>query len=312
MVAYSDRQLGPFEGSQRNPQGRLFKPPSSGRSPSRFDLGNWLQSDSRDMVTWHHNDKEALPEYDRSDFYDYLGDEPGDVRYDDSDRQIHGELGYAEGMHFGTPQAGFERYPVQSGDEAKGYPKMRSVHGHPVRFARDAIHEPSSMSSRNASSTDRQTGMGRWQDRAVNFNPELQDRLQDRLQDGAVLPYRNDYEHEGSTSFKASRDTVRTWGEDVRAAAQRDGWGERRVTPGQLAAAEAGYEPVLRSGHRMAEVRGTHQKELPFASGSVPRRVANDDGMVRSMMPNPINDFEDRMLTNPAQYTEFRRPSFLP
>lgn len=309
MAIYSDRQMGPFEGSERNPQGRLFKPAFSG---NRMDVSSWLQSDAKDTVQWHHN-RGDFPEYD-SDMR--MDDDTLD--YDEQDRAVHKDLGYQQGMHFGTPSAGFDRWggSVQTGDERKGYPELRSVQGHPVRLARSAMYEPpadatpdnnTKVARPEASDYDPSERQGRWTDKAANFSP----KLQNAVERGKVIPYENRFEDEGSTSYKALRDTARTWSEDVEEAQRRSGWGEERVRPAEAAAVAAGYNPVLRSGERVANARQTQQPMFPGGDRAFTRAVPGEYA-TRREFPNSARDLEDDMMANPARYTEMRRPSFMP
>jgi hypothetical protein len=295
VAIVSNGQFGPHPGTERHPQGRLFKPEYSG-SPSRFDLGNWLQSDKRDVVAWHHNTGD-FPEYDSDGRMDL---DDANISFDNDDRAQHKDLGYLQGMHFGTPAAGFSRWYGGTRDQGD----RAGVQGHPVRLARDTIRQPSEHVAQSVKTDEH--GLRVWSDRAANFD----EGLQNDVESGRTIPYRNDFEDEGSTSFKALRDTARTWGEDVLAAKQRNTWGMNRVSPAQVAAAERGYNPVLPSGQIVGRAQAARQPMLPVDNHQTFARATPGDYMTRQVQPDSVRDVEESMLANPIPHTVLRRPQY--
>lgn len=297
MVVISEQEFPPRPGTARHPQGRMFKPEYSS-SPERLYTDNWLQSDNRDVVAWHHNMGD-LPEFDS----DGRMGPPGDylVTADPKDRPVHKDLGYMQGMHFGTPAAGFDRWGKQQPVETAGGPATTNpaVQGHPVRLPRSAMHTPTK-------DTRRDGGDPRWSDHQANFSSNLQDAVDA----GGVVPYRNDVEDEGSTSYKALRETARTWSDDVMDAKQQNTWGMNRVSPGQFAAAERGYNPVLRSGRIMANAQRTQQPHLPYDNPQTLARTVHETDRTSREMPSSVRDTERSVMGNPAPHVEMRRPMF--
>ena len=297
----------PLEGTAKNPQGRLFSPTGQfSGDPFKLAPENWMkQSDTPahdDIIAWHGSEESQLP---REDEYENRAWEPGhgvgpdwgdddDVGDDysvDSQERPMGGYGSAVGMHFGNSEAANSRggrpflHPVR-------IPKAGVVNAPPGTYRTPL---PGGMASFGPYRSDHEeydpetkTGIPdtRWSDEAANFS----ERATDEVEMGAVVPYRNDVEAQGSTSYRALPDVVRTWGEDVsaardpmtgRPASEKYGWSDsqafrNRPHPGLVAAAEAGYNPVTQPGktgeNRVFTSTGPYraeptQPQLPFRTG---------------------------------------------
>lgn len=259
-------------GTKKHPQGRLFKPEYTG-DPHRFEVEKWMssadhlptrvdavspvderplpseqfsdlmQSPKRDVIGWHTNLGD-LPDYDDQDRVGFAGH----VKADREGRAYVEGMGSLVGTHFGTVEAGADRH-ASSDRLGKS---MRKAH--PVKLDKSKIH-PKLLS-----------------DTAANHS----DDFTDMVEDGKALFYRNDVEDAGSLSFRVLRDEVKTWGEDVTeyARGKSQFHGVRPPHPSYTAAAEAGYEPVVRTGKELDRLNDPagYQNSLDFgAGGPVPR-----------------------------------------
>ena len=78
-VYVSESTKGPYEGTEKHPQGRLFAPAGSTRVTRKLAPENWLkQSDTPahdDIISWHGSEESSLP---RSDEYEHRQLEPDD------------------------------------------------------------------------------------------------------------------------------------------------------------------------------------------------------------------------------------------
>lgn len=119
------------------------------------------------------------------------------------------DYGGSSGMHFGNKQAAYERAKIAGGE-------------------RKYIHT----ARLNATQFTTQKGTPHTDD-AANYG-ELADRA---VREGKVVPYKNDYEADGSTSFRVKPESVRTWSEDVQA--------DPTAHPALQHLASRGYNPTF-------------------------------------------------------------------
>ena len=299
----------PYEGTEKNPQGRLFAPTGSYTGdPMKLHPANWLkQSDTpahSDTISWHGSEESSLP---RSDEYEHrqheeghgigpdwgTGDadddeyyEPDDFSTDSKDRPM-GEYGSVVGMHFGSPEAAAERSPR---------PFL-----HPARLPESTMAPPprGSFSTPKAGGgivggnyksdnviyneeTGDLTKDTRWTDSAANYA----EKGTDLVESGKTLAYRNDVEAKGSTSFRTLPETARTWSEDVMSAkdpssghlASKYGWADdtsfrNKPHPALVHLAEKGFDPVVLPNEtpRTLDSRtASYQMTLPLAPADSP------------------------------------------
>lgn len=288
-------QSRPIPGTQANPQGRLFAP--TGRytgDPHRLHPENWLAGAEgtahQDPIAWHSSFQETLPRYDDPESRAietevYEEDDEGEGYYNmetavDARERPYADYGSAVGMHFGTLRSAHER---SSGARAYIHParipSSTISHAPPGNFSTIGAHEQiytGKMRSRRFGASE-DYGEHPWSDVAVNYS-EL---ATDKIEEGKTLPYINEGEHKGSTSFRALPETVRTWSEDVLGArhpetghtAGREGpdleHGFRnRPHPAYVHLAEKGYNPTImgagaRNFNRYSDPVQLH---LPFGS----------------------------------------------
>jgi hypothetical protein len=216
-------------------QGRLFNPVGMYTGdPWKMSPDRWVNDQSRGPVVHHGGSASSLPAYDdpdrsenvfdTNDEYGYInakssgGSWQQDLDEDLSEGRRRARYGYATGMHFGSKSAAYER----ASKHGKGDGQRTFIHT--ARIPGEDM-DP--------------TVYG---DRAANYSTEVDDRVHM----GQAIQYRNDLEDEGSTSYRAKPETVRTWGEDVMEAADRGGVGKPH--PAMEAAARAGYNPIYRVG----------------------------------------------------------------
>ena len=112
-----------------------------------------------------------------------------------------------------------------------------------------------------------------WTDEAANYNADLTDQVEQ----GKVLPYRNEVEDRGSTSYRGKPEALETWGEHVRSTEHEHaavdhintsddveetggrvvpdpGFARSRPSRAQVAAAKAGYEPTILQQQNTEEI----------------------------------------------------------
>lgn len=280
-------------GTAKNPQGRLFAPTGMYTGdPWRLAPENWMKQSATpahsDPIAWHSSHSSALPRYDDPgsramepdmDYDDYEDEERDDFSVDTKDRPM-AEYGSAIGMHLGSLEAAVDRAKT----DVRNY-------SHPARIPSETIKEAPSgnffTQRRHANvsgslrsertilnaETGERTLDKRWSDPAANYA----ERATDLVEKGHTLPYRNDVEGQGSTSYRTLPETVRTWSEDVlNATSPRTetpaGVGHSDVQwqdphafrnephPAMVEAAKAGYNPVAL----------THDKDVAYESRQSP------------------------------------------
>jgi hypothetical protein len=305
----------PLPGSVKHPQGRLFAPTGSYTGdPMRLHPENWLkQSDTpahSDTISWHGSEESSLP---RSDEYEHRAHEPDygtgpdwstgedddemeDFSVDSKDRPM-GEYGSVVGMHFGSLAAASERAPR---------PFM-----HPARLPESTMAQPprGSFSTPKAGGaivggdyrsnvniyneeTGESTKDTRWTDSAANYA----EKATDLVESGKTLPYRNDVEAKGSTSYRTLPETARTWSEDVMSAkdptrgslASKYGWADdtsfrNKPHPALVHLAEAGYDPVVlpnETGRTLNSYKDSYQMSLPLGNPALPDQTVEEAARV--------------------------------
>ena len=213
--------VGPFPGTDKNPQGRLMRPEYSG-DPYRHAPDNWMANETGNDTLTYHTNLGDLPEYDDPERFSD-GPFADSMTEDPSGRPFLDSMGSTVGMHFGTIEAGYDRNAHKSGAD------KRNIISHPVKIAESTFHEnPNDV-------------YGLWTDENANKS----DTLTDKVEAGGTIPYRNDLEHQGSTSYRTSRDVARSWSDDIRTshANSNPRFGPRRgPAPALKAAVNAGYE----------------------------------------------------------------------
>jgi hypothetical protein len=180
-------------------QARLFNPVGMHTgNPWKLHPDTWVEDESRGPVVWHSTDSETLPGTNRPESSpNYAGD-----------RQSN--YGSAHGLHFGTQQAALDR---------AGQTDARLAHV--ARIPHGLLED------RFGSRIETRT------DDAANYA----DDADDLVDLGHAVPYRNNTEDPGSTSYRVLPESVRTWGEDVMA--------DRHAHPALTHLARHGYNPAV-------------------------------------------------------------------
>lgn len=219
-------------------------------NPADLEPDNWLKGSIKGTtIAWHGTDERALPytdepsnspnlraipDYDEDDYRDH----------EDSEGRPMAEYGSAVGLHFGSLKSALDRSDTAS----------RS-YVHPVALPNSQVKVSKP-----------------WSDYEANYD----EQSTDRVERGEVLPYRNEFEDKGSVSYRALPNVAKTWGETVlEAHDQHDGfsdrWGRRTTRPqglprpstGQVAAAQAGYNPVVPvTANKVNDVKRAHQQPM--------------------------------------------------
>jgi hypothetical protein len=214
-------------------QARLFNPVGMHTgNPWKLHPENWTEDESRGPVVWHATDDETLPGVNRPhnspSFAGYRpeSEHPDNEWYrdkvgnrfhrDDFDSMAGPDLnaanyGSAVGLHFGSQQAAVERGRERA---------LNREWVHPARIPTEALREGG-------------RPIREMEDDKANYTAEA-DR---RVEAGKALPYRNNVEDAGSTSYRALPETVRTWGEDV--------MDDRHAHPALKHLARHGYNPAV-------------------------------------------------------------------
>lgn len=271
----------PLPGTTKHPQGRMFAPIGNrAGDPWKQSPENWLrQSDTpshNDIITWHASESSQLARYDDADSrqldqYDFEGadwdnheiDEEGNYNEDYTDFSVDAkdrpmaDYGSAIGMHFGDPGAAGARPGSREWVHPARIPQESLVQPPRGNFATDrpggsiAAGPYKSHTTIYNSETGESTPDTRWSDPAANFA----DKATDLVESGKTIAYRNDVEMPGSTSYRTLPETTRTWGEDVLE--------DKTAHPAMRAAAEQGFNPVMRSSQKTPAHLST-QLSIPF------------------------------------------------
>ena len=229
----------PHEGPAGERQGRLpgLGTGHFGGGSEAFEPENWVQRPPGGgrIAAFHSSMEMTLP----------ATDDPFQARGADADTEgvdIHGRpmaaFGSAIGIHLGSLQSA-----VTAGKERE--------YVHPVAIPNEAIVGPDDApeeaktpwkyrSAQPQKPNDPVSTNNRWLDDAANFSPHLTDLVEQ----GKILPYRNEYEDPGTTSYRGKPESLETWGEHVLNADQAE-ISRSKPSRAQVAAAKAGYEPVI-------------------------------------------------------------------
>jgi hypothetical protein len=214
-------------------QGRLFNPVGMHTgNPWKLHPENWVEDESRGPVVWHATDDETLAGVNRPhnspsfEGYKPESEHPDNEWYRDKvGNRFHREdfdgmegpdlnaanYGSAVGMHFGSQKAATER-GRQRGLDREWV--------HPARIPAEATR----LNGRP---------IPEYKDDQANYTSEADLHVEA----GKALPYRNNVEDAGSTSYRVLPETVRTWGEDVMS--------DRNAHPALTHLARHGYNPAV-------------------------------------------------------------------
>jgi hypothetical protein len=304
----------PYEGTAKNPQGRLFAPTGSYTGdPMKLHPANWLkQSDTpahSDTIGWHSSHMSSLPRsddyedraYSDEDLYeDWSGQDDDDEYFDskpewaeDSKERPMGGYGSVVGMHLGNLKAAGERdererdfiHPARIPESTMAPPPKGSF-ATPRKGGSIAGGDYRSNNVILNAETGEKTPDTRWSDSAANFA----EKATDLVESGKTIAYRNDVEGKGSTSFRTLPETVKTWSEDVTSAvsprtgalASKYGWKEdgnfrNEPHPGLVHLAEKGYDPVVMNVG--TEGPPSYQLSLPFGTRNHEDKLADALGV---------------------------------
>ncbi len=273
-----------FPGTEKNPQGRLFKPEYTG-DPHKLSPENWMKGDAStplirheekmafggtsgsqdpvpraagDILTYHTN-MGALPVADNV----FRGKGP---QSRDSKGRAVGEDGSLVGMHFGTVKAGYDRVSHNKDPSA--------AQAHPVKFHSSAqFGAYDTIEGKQTTPLAEQTrSPSPWSDDAANIS----EKATDAVETGYAVPYRNDVEDEGSISYRTKRANVRRWSTDVKL-----GIGQRvgEPHPAYKYLADKGYNPVIETG-KIHEAIQYQPRQLPL----------DNSGLTNPAAPSPDRD----------------------
>jgi hypothetical protein len=261
-------KVGPYPGTAKNPQGRLFRPEYTG-DPDALAPDRWLDNDGngtapsgsiipqdnkwsgeynkrqvpkgKDILTWHTNTG-ALHDYEDESRFDERSFSTS-VHEDEKGRPLSEDMGYALGTHFGTIQAGLERYP--GGGDKEGH----LAHAHPVKIARNTV-------------LGNEAGPKVYNDYQANHSSNLTDNMEA----GGTIAYTNDVEDSGTVSYRTLRQTARSWNDDMDTAISKSSrFGIRGPRPMYREAHEQGYSPVVESAklRKRAQSAWSSRQALP-------------------------------------------------
>ena len=299
----ADKQAGPLEGTERHPQGRLFAPVGAYRGdPFKLTPENWLGHSATpahsDTIAWHSSESSALPRYDSpesrqieseygSAWDDDDEDEEREDFSEDTKERPMAEYGSAIGLHLGNIKAATARddsrpfvHPARIPEATMEGPKEGASFRTERRHGQ-LVAGPEQSSAMDYSKPGHEEGVRdtRWSDEAANYA----ERATDLVEEGKTLPYRNEVEAAGSTSFRTKPDTVRTWSEDVmNARSPRTGapagsgtevdWQDEHAFrnephPSLVHLAQQGYNPVVQPAKEKPKDVGYLQPQLLAPEG---------------------------------------------
>jgi hypothetical protein len=345
----ADQTSGPYEGTAKHPQGRLFAPLGSYTGdPWKLSPENWLKQSATpahgDIISWHSSEEQTLP---RSEEYEHRQLEPehfagadwGNEEYDEEGEYNEGyedystdtqerpmaAYGSAVGMHFGDLAAASQRAPR---------PFI-----HPARIPKETLASPPRGSfstprpggmpiggeyKSNATIVNKETGEEtkdtRWSDVGANFA----EKATDLVERGKTLAYRNEVEARGSTSYRTLPETARTWSEDVLSsahpgtgrAASKYGWTDdphafRGVPhPVLVHLAESGYDPVIETNKTPPALnRYSSEYQLSLPFETSPGQTYEQAARVSEAHDWNAADISRRESFNRGKDWTLRRPS---